>query len=57
LAWGKVGPGIAEGHFRAKGTREGPNLPSFETGRWVHGLVNEFLDRREFWIPDFCNQI
>ena len=57
LAWGKISPGIAEGEFRAKGTRQGPNLPSFEADRWVHGLVNDFLDGQEFWNPDFCTQI
>ena len=57
LAWGQVGPGIAEGEFCAKGSRQGPNLPSFEAGGWVHELVDEFLDRREFRNPDFCTQI
>jgi hypothetical protein len=57
LAWGKIGPGIAEGEFRAKGSRQGPNLPCFEVCGWVHELVNEFLDRQEFRIPDFRHQI
>jgi hypothetical protein len=57
LAWGQVGSGIAEGEFGAKGTRQGPNLPSFEACGWVHELVNEFLDRQKFWIPDFRHQI
>jgi hypothetical protein len=57
LAWGKIGPGIAKGEFRAKGTRQGPNLPSFEACGWVHELVSDFLDRQEIWIPDFRHQI
>jgi hypothetical protein len=57
LAWGQIGTRIATGEFGAKGSREGANLPSFEADRWVHELVNEFLDRREFWNPDFCTQI
>ena len=57
LAWGQIGAGIAEREFRAKGSRQGANLPSFEACRWVHELVNEFLDRQEFGIPDFSHQI
>jgi hypothetical protein len=57
LAWGQIGTRIAMGEFRAKGSREGANLPSFEACGWVHELVNEFLDWQEFWIPDFLHQI
>ena len=57
LAWVQIGTRVAKGKFGAEGSREGANLPSFEACGWVHEQVNGFLDRQEFWIPDFRQQI
>jgi hypothetical protein len=57
MSWLKIGSGIAARKLGSEGSREGSNLPGFEACGWVHELVDEFLDRQEFRIPDFRHQI